>query len=387
MKNDEAGQMPETPENEPAPSTTENGDNIRASWNYSLDNIRKETAYMTAPARQALVDLFLWCVDAKHPHHQEDVVRRLGTSRSTLYKLYTGKYRLTRNEPKLDPPAALVKAIRDFIALERERHQGGKNEFVMTPTAKRIFTACDLARESQTPVFLLGPSHVGKTVSLLEYARTNNHGRTIYVRMKAVGGLGGMVRKIADSLGISDKSNTADLLRRIENALTPDMLLQLDELHQLQYTYRIGSFFACLEVLRELYDNTGCGMVLCGTKLLLSRMEENKNGEMIQLMRRGVHRVLLGEPTRGDVEAILKHWKLTMPVRKQTVTVKGVVEEPYEMLRQQARLSGLKAITERLRYGRKLADKRGATLDWSHVVEAHFLIASQSQNETSGGWE
>jgi len=61
-----------------------------------------------------------------------------------------------------------------------------------------------------------------------------------------------------------------------------------------------------MEVIREIYDETGCGLVLCGTKLLFKRIEDNR-AELEQLLRRGVHKTVLADgPTKGDVEAILK---------------------------------------------------------------------------------
>ena len=76
--------------------------------------------------------------------------------------------------------------------------------------------------------------------------------------MKAASGLGGMVRRISGQLGNADKGNVNDLIERIKHAVSPDMLLIFDELHLLMYTYRLGSFFACLEVLREIHDESGC---------------------------------------------------------------------------------------------------------------------------------
>jgi len=73
--------------------------------------------------------------------------------------------------------------------------------------------------------------------------------------------------------------NTAAGIDRIKRALAPNMLLILDEMHLLQYTYRINSFFACMEVIREIYDEVHCGLVLCGTTLFLEKLQQGKHGE------------------------------------------------------------------------------------------------------------
>jgi hypothetical protein len=221
------------------------GDNVRASWPFSLHTLRSNLSHCSAEGREAVVGAYLWCIDQKHPVHREEFSRRVGYSQNTIYKVCAGKYRAPDGS-QLDVPADLVKAIKAFLAIEQERFLGDKNEFVLTPTARRIWTACDLARESQTPVFIYGRSHIGKTWAFEAYTNANNHGRTAYCRMKAAAGLGGMVRRMATAVGVSPDSNTASLVDRIKRAMTPDMLLILDELHLLAYTYRKSSFFACL---------------------------------------------------------------------------------------------------------------------------------------------
>lgn len=389
MSHTAANARPDDPEGgKPIPENF-TGNTPRASWQFSLPDIRANIAHCTHEGKEALVSAFLWCTDHHHPVHRNEFARRVGYSPNVIYKIYAGKYVDPGTGKQYDVPTDLIKAIRQFIEVERERFLGGQTEFVMTPTARKIFTACDLARESQTPVFLWGPSHIGKTWALERYSADNNHGRTVYIRMKAASGLGGMVRRMAERLGVSPKANTADLIDRIKLALTPNMLVLLDELHLLMYTYRAQSFFACLEVVREIYDEVQCGLVLCGTKLLLEKMDAGKHHEMEQLMRRGVHKVPLPNmPTKADLSAILRSSGLEFPDRKDVVTVKDIDEKPYEVLRQLAKNHGLKAITERLRYSRKLAARKGdKKLAWEHFVEAHLIIAAQAAADNDGGWE
>jgi len=357
------------------------GDTIRSSWPFSTHQIRANIAHCSPATKEALVSAFLWCTDDKHPIHKSEFARRIGHAENTVYKWYAGKYRNAEGQ-QLDVPAKTVDKINDFLALERERAAGSRNEFVQTPTARKIWLACDLARESQTPVFVIGRSHVGKTIALQNYAAQHNHGRTVYCRMKAASGLGGMVRRIAQSVGVSPNSSTANLVDYIKHALTKDMVLILDEIHLLQYTYRISSFFACLEVVREIYDEVKCGMVLCGTQLLLDKINAGAKGELEQLMRRGVHRVQLpAMPTKADITAVLKRWDLDFPRRDMHAVVQGVDEQPYAVLRQLARHDGFLSITERLRYARKIAGKRSEHLNWLHFIEAHLTIVQQAQPE------
>lgn len=368
---------------EPPVNQVNLGNTVRASWNFSIDDVRANTAQYPDEAKDALISLFLWCIDPRHPMAKPDAARRIGASDNLLYKLFTGKYRNPDGE-QLAPNNDLIRSIQNFLSLEKERYESGETQFVTTPTSKKIFTACELARESQSIVFLWGPSHIGKTWALEHHAGANNHGRTTYSRMEAASGLGGMVRRIASDLGISDKSNTALLIHRIKNGLTQDQLLILDECHLLAYTYRKGSFHACMEVLREIHDVTNCGIVLCFT--ILDDVRAASQKELQQLWRRGVHKVPLPVmPTKGDIGAILNSNGLPFPTADLSVTVNRFTDKPYEVIRQLAKTEGLKSITERIRYGRKLANKSGDKLTWSHVMDAHARIAKQAEQE--GEWK
>ncbi len=94
------------------------GSTVRASWNFSSDDIRANTAQYPESARSALLSLFMWCNDPRHPMAKPDAARRIGASDNLLYKLYTGKYRNEQGE-QLTPAPELVKSIQQFLALER----------------------------------------------------------------------------------------------------------------------------------------------------------------------------------------------------------------------------------------------------------------------------
>jgi DNA transposition AAA+ family ATPase len=373
----------------PSPEAQAAGDTIRASWNVSLDDLRRNISTSSEEAQELMVWCFGWCTDDAHPVSLAEFANKVGVDKTTISRLITGTYKHPDTAVRMPISAALTRAMALFRKLEIERARALRQGFVPTPTAKRIWTACDLARESQSPVFLIGPSHIGKTVALIEYTQENDHGHTVYVRLEAASGLGGMIRAIAAALKISDKANTADLISRIKRALRPNMLLILDEAHQLMYTYRKESFFACLEVIRGIYDAVGCGLVLCGTQLLFKRVQDNR-GELEQLLRRGVHKVVLADqPTKGDVTAILGVVGLELPEKAAVVSARvggqTVAERPYEMLRQIGKEEGLKSICERLRYGQKFAAKAGEKLAWEHVVRAHLTIKKNAMPDND--WE
>jgi DNA transposition AAA+ family ATPase len=294
--------------------------------------------------------------------------------------------------------------VLDSNSQTRTTQNAPRETFVLTPTAKKIHTACDLARESRTVVFVWGPSHIGKTWAVEQYCgarqRPAVRGRTsnlcpltsdfrppTYARMNAACGLNGLVRVIAAALGVSATSRAATLAR-IKDALAPDTLLILDECHLLAHTARPGSFHNCMEVIRELHDHAKCGLVLIFT--LLDRVRAASQKELQQLWRRGVHKVQLAAmPTKGDVAVILEHHGLNFPERALSIPIRAgretLEERPYEILRQLARDEALLAITERIRYARKLAARANEKLEWNHFVDAHLRIAKNAEQE--GDWE
>jgi DNA transposition AAA+ family ATPase len=351
---------------------------------------------MSPEAKELLVWAFTWCIDSAHPVRFEEFCARIGYDTNTLYKAYSGKLRHPTQKDSngqpvpMDLSAGIVKEIRAFRRVEIQRAKLGRNQFVETPTARRVFLACDLARESQTPVIVEGASHLGKTEAFRQYCIDNNHGRSVLVELEAVSGLMGVVRAIAAKLGISPHGNTPDLIERIRKALTSDMVLILDEVHLLANTYRRGSYFACMEAIRRIYDFTQCGIVLSFTKLGYERAEKERKRELEQIFRRGVHRVNLGDrPTTDDVRLIVEAWGLAMPARNDQVELridrKPIVERPWAMLAQLAGECGLKAIIERLRYASKLAADTESPITWEHVVRAHFTVLKNAQ-QPDHGW-
>jgi len=378
-------------ERQPAEDTARIGDTVAATWSVTLEDLRTNLTHDKNSDED--IELFVWCyLHCTHPDHpirREEFAAKVGYDHTTILKLLRGTYRHPETGERQPLPKALIQRMETFRGLEVERGLARRLKYTRTPTFERIWSACDLARESQSPVFLIGPSHIGKTVALTEYKEDHNHGHTVYVRLQAASGLGGMVRGIAEAIGgIGMKANTATLIMSIKKKLKPNMVLILDEVHELLYTYRKEAFFACLEVIREIYDAAGCGLVLCGTTLLLKRVQDNR-GELEQLLRRGVHKVVLPEqPTKADLTAIVRDRGLEFPSQGTRIAVMvggvGCVEDPYEMLRQVGKEEGLKAICERIRYGEKFAKKEKAALAWKHVVRAHFTI--QRNAEPGNDW-
>lgn len=373
------------------------GNTVRASWPFSLDNVRANIAYMSPEAKELLVWAFTWCLDPAHPISLDEFCERVGYAKNTVWKIYSGKYTHPESTPELkkmmDAPEKLLKAIRDFRKIEVQRQKLGRVGFVVTPTVKRVYQACDLARKSQTPVMLYGASQIGKTEALRQYCIDNNHGRSVLVELEAVNGLRGLLQSVAAKVGISPKANTPDLIERIKKAVTRDMLIVLDEVHLLANVYRTASFFACMETIRRIFvDHCRCGLVLCFTLLGYTTTEKEKAAALEQIFRRGVHRINLGDrPTVQDIVAITRAWHLEMPGKHEVHTVKlpsggELREELFKRIGQISKDDGLKAVVERLRSAGEYAADKGEDLTWDHFVIVDATITKNAA-QPKHGWE
>ncbi|MEM9236027.1 MAG: ATP-binding protein [Verrucomicrobiota bacterium] len=361
------------------------GDVPRASWKFSADTIQQGMSHCTPLKKEAMVWAFTWCID--RGIWFEDFCKQVGYDKNTIYKIYTGRHRNPQGrKEQYDIPDKLYRAVLAFRKLEVKKAKLGETEFVETPTARRIFKGCDIARDSRTPVWLYGASHLGKTWALRQYTIENNHGRTLYARVPSKAGLKGLVAAIASAVGVSAKADTPKMVERIKKALAANHLLIIDELHQLLYTYRKQSCFACIEVIREIYDEVECGMMLSTTNVFRKQFEDAQKEELEQLFRRGVHKIQLGDIVlTKDLKPILAKSGLPWPKRSDRVEIAGVTDQPYEVLRNLSREGGLKAITERIRYARLIADTAKKKLDWSHFIHAHIIIKKEEE-EPEDDW-
>jgi DNA transposition AAA+ family ATPase len=362
------------------------GDTVRASWRFSLDTLRSNTAYMSPAAKEALVWAFTWCIDPAHPLRFEEFAGRVDYSSNTLWKMFSGKYRHPDTGAMMDAPEKLLKNIRDFRRLELMRAKLGRKKYITTPTSKRIYWAIEQARKSGRPVMIYGGSQLGKTAAFKQNCIDFNHGKTVLVEIEAVNGLKGLLQAIAVKLGISPKANTPDLIERIKRALTPDMVLILDEVHLLANVYRKGSFFACMEQLRRLWDAVGFGLVLSYTDLGYAKAEEERKRELMQVFRRGVLKVNLGAtPKAADVRCFIEAAGLAWDERHEEIAVaKGVSDTPFAAIKQLAHEHGVTAILERMRMAHELAaDDDRTEITWRDFMVAHFAIAQQAETPAS----
>ena len=223
----------------------------------------------------------------------------------------------------------MVKRILAFKKLELERGKVKSVGFVETSTAKRVFATCDAALFDGMPAFIYGASQTGKTTALLEYQRTHNHGTTKYVRMGVRWTKQRLVREVARVCSVfSERAKTIELEERITRALTSRNLLIIDEFHLAMETTTALAEKEVIEYIREIFDRTGCGIVMCATKVGEQDFEQGANKMLFdQFRRRGIVKTVLPDvPKVADINKIAKCFELDAPLGETLAQIKMMIK-------------------------------------------------------------
>ena len=189
----------------------------------------------------------------------DQVGKAVDYSGATVSRLFAGKYEGAMR--------AVIEKVDAYLELEAERQKMTSDVFIETSTWRKVQAACDLAIKRNAIVRIVGPSQVGKTYSLKEYMRRAKF-QVCYLRVPAAPTFKLIVEAVCDAVGISSSLRVDEARPRVAKAVGPNTLLIIDELHELIMSAGKGTAMKCMEWIREIWDNSGCGMALCGTSAL-----------------------------------------------------------------------------------------------------------------------
>lgn len=255
-------------------------------------------------------DLILWLYSFAQEKNltYRGVAGLLGKSTSVAYRVihcdYPASYEAIIEE---------IRKVKRHVAEEAKKKSIG---FVETATAKKIFEGCDAALYDHMPVFIYGVSQSGKTFALKEYQLTHNHGTTKYLRVGARWTKARFVMELAIACRCySSRATTAQLEHRICGALNDRNLLIIDEFHEALFTTSQTNSLEIVEFIREVYDRTGCGIVMASTPMGAKEFEEGRNQVAFeQLRRRGIVKLVIPEvPKVADINTFAKSFDLPAP--------------------------------------------------------------------------
>lgn len=281
---------------------------------------------------------------------------------TAISRVWNGKYGASLDN--------ICQDIARYRKLSEERATRVHLDFIETSIWRTIDKVCSAALVTQTVAFIWGDSQIGKTTALEEHARRNNHGQTKLVRMPASAGVQLFMKELARACFVSPDSCFEKLRDRVLNAIDDRTLVIVDELHQAFTSYQSGSAIKVMEVIREIYDRTHCGLVLCGTNVLRDNLTTGKLAAILeQLRRRGTIKVQLPKcPPKSDLDRIAKKFGLS-----------PAVDIAAEVVKDQIHTSGLGMYIKFLQSAGMMANKEGRKLTWDHFVQAHDIIARLSQ--------
>ncbi len=282
------------------------------------------------------------------------LARNLGVSSTTLSRVFRGVYNADI--------ASLCDTLRKVRASKAEAV--GNPDFVQTSLANRMFRVFDRVRALCTVGIIWGEMGIGKTIVTEAYKQQNNHGRTIYVRCGPKMTFAQFVVHVARSMNVTAKNTQLRAIRYkiIKLLKAGERLLIIDELHEIFLTCKGDTAVAICEFLREIYDESGCGMVLIGTEVIEHEFLRGQHKlALAQLVDRGTIQIALpNKPTKQDVAAIIKRFGLAVPDEREP--------EAAMIIGDILKSAGLRKLTLHLRDGAAFAAKRQERYTWGHFV-------------------
>lgn len=285
-------------------------------------------------------------------------------SRDSVYQLLTGR----RSPDQL--PRPLIKAIAEYRDIVNAEAAARRAPFIETSLAQRIFAYCEAAHTHHRIGWIYGDSQIGKTEALEEYQRRNNHGRTIMVRVPTRGLLCDFLGRLAFQCGISPRLPSSHMRRRIGEYFRANNLLIVDELHAcFTPTERLSSYDV-IEFVRELFDETKCGVILCATNVLRDSLDKTgvHRKVAVQCRRRGLAPLNLENvPLKSDLAKFAHHYGLTPATGEALALQTEIVTQ-----------EGLGSWLTFLAAGHRMAKKKAKPLAWSHVISAHAAFTRLS---------
>jgi DNA transposition AAA+ family ATPase len=346
------------------------------------DIISAATAGLSDRPRNAIRWLAGYCQRTNQSH--QAVAAKLkkpdGTpySPDSLYHAFTGG----RLERQLDN---IVEAIERFQRLTQEREHVTHTGFIENRISRKIWNYCRKVIRRRKVGLIYGPSQIGKTISLEEYAKVFNHGETRYLRLPVGCGFKLFLRLLAAQLHVPIYQNIVDLRDAIIGAVDDHMLLIIDEMHEPfgpDGDQKLG--VQIVNFLRELHDRKKCGLILCGTAVFREALTLGGYAKnMQQILRRSLPPLNLPlTPSADDLAKFAEAYGLG-PAPDQTMGVKiaftndagrdeteVVKENPFKLQEQVCRVDGLGRWCMILQEAEDIAREKKRPITWGLVLHA-----------------
>jgi len=174
--------------------------------------------------------------------------------------------------------------------------------YATTSVTEEVIRAINIAHTERVIVLLLGPTGVGKTMGIHRYCQAEPE--TILV----TAGIGcspwAITRELAGRLGQSWQGSVYNMRLQIADDLRGTRrLVIVDEIDYVKEPV--------VQVLRQIQEDAGVGMVWAGTEAYLRRLRARKSSTIRQVLGRIKHAVHLARCTDDDLAGILAPYDLS----------------------------------------------------------------------------
>lgn len=236
---------------------------------------------------------------------------------------------------------------------------------IPTPMMAQAWAAFDAAKSAHLVNIIAGKSQIGKTTAAEAY-KMRYPETTVFMRMPTRPTMASVLAELCSAAGLPKGRTTAEAVMRLRDRLTAAHLIIVDEAH-LCLGRRQGA--DALDMLRELYDRCGCGLVLIVTDTGAREFVRGQfAGQLAQLERRGEWELLPPEPCAADVQAIWQAYDLPEPDKETQAAI-------YAM----ARASCFGQYVHRLKWAAVQARRAGQPLSWQFFLQATHAMTRRPQ--------
>lgn len=275
----------------------------------------------------------------------------IGYDWSVVFKIYTGKY------------GASIAGFCEAITHLRAKAAQFKTGFVRTVVTDRIFEALDCARDENAMVLICGDTGRSKTTAVKEWSRSNNHGRSVYVRCLSNLTRRQLVHQICGACGIGVASKkTTELEQRLLRSFSWKQTLIVDEAgHILPREGRGGT--SAVEFLRDLHDICQCGVALVITYPYLEELREGRCARFFEQFRGRLEDqvvIPIGTVFEAEAEAVCQAFTPSPSREMLGLALRYALGDDGK----------LRALFKVLKHARRLADDEGVAAETKHLAQA-----------------
>ena len=283
----------------------------------------------------------------------------IGYDKSTLFRLLKGTYEAAAwTKP--------ISAIRSYRRIAEKRASIVRNAFAENPVSKMIWAGLDYALANNSITTIIGESRQGKTIAAQAWAEANNHGRSVYVVAPPIGGVKMLMRVIAGRIGANKNQSVIQLAESLHRGFNRNRILIVDEAHRLMPNDARTVNPAHIELLRDLHDQTGCGLALIATSRFDTRLRSGAYQFEQLIGRIGMPIRLSPKARKDDILPLVEQFLKPTP---------DVMDMLLELANKPGRMG---IVAETLKVASRMAAKKSEPLAAAHIAKAINLRKQMS---------